>query len=57
MRRIDTMEHQKQKQKADKLAEVVRMWQERVKWWNDRVQVSQGFQVQGRAQRRGVRAN
>ena len=43
MRRIDTLEHQKQKQKADKLAEVVRMWQERVNWWNDEFKYRQGF--------------
>lgn len=34
LRRVDTLEHQKQKQKADKLEQVVRMWEERVKWWN-----------------------
>ena len=27
-RRIDTLEHQKQKQKADKLAKVIRLWEE-----------------------------
>ena len=43
MRRIDTMEHQKQKQKADKLAEVVRMWEERVKWWNTEFKYAKDF--------------
>ena len=43
MRRIDTIEHQKQKQKADKLAEVVRMWQERVKWWDTEFKYPKDF--------------
>ena len=43
MRRIDTVEHQKQKQKADKLAEVIRMWDERVKWWNSEFKYAKDF--------------
>ena len=42
-RRIDTLEHQRRKQKADKLAEVVRMWNERVKWWQTEFKVKPGF--------------
>ncbi len=52
MRQIDTVEHQKQKQKADKLAEVLRMWDERVKWWNAEFQYAKDFkykQPQGQA--------
>ncbi len=33
MRRIDTIEHQKQKEKTDKVEQVVHMWQNRVNWW------------------------
>ena len=33
MRRIDTLEFQKKKQKADKIESVLKMWDERVKWW------------------------
>ena len=47
MRRIDTLEHQKQKQKADKLAEVVRMWEERVKWWNAEFKYPKDFKYKG----------
>jgi hypothetical protein len=43
MRRIDTVEHQKQKEKADKLAQVVRMWEERVKWWNAEFKYAKDF--------------
>jgi tetratricopeptide (TPR) repeat protein len=34
LRRIDTVEFQKKKQKADKLAAVLQMWKQRVAWWN-----------------------
>ena len=43
MRRIDTVEHQKQKQKADKLAAVLRMWEERVKWWQNEFKYAKDF--------------
>jgi Ca-activated chloride channel family protein len=33
MRRIDTIEFQKKKEKADKIELVLKMWAERVKWW------------------------
>jgi tetratricopeptide (TPR) repeat protein len=46
-RRIDTVEHQKQKQKADKLAEVLRMWQERVNWWNAEFKYAKDFKYKG----------
>ena len=42
-RRIDTLEHQKQKEKAEKLVEVVRMWDERVKWWNAEFKYAKDF--------------
>ena len=42
-RRIDTLEHQKAKQKADKLAEVLRLWEERVKWWNTEFKYPKDF--------------
>ena len=47
LRRIDTLEHQRQKQKADKLAEVLRMWQERVKWWESKFKYPQDFKYKG----------
>ncbi len=47
MRRIDTLEHQKQKQKADKLAEVIRMWEERVKWWETQFKYRKDFKYTG----------
>ncbi len=47
MRRIDTLEHQKQKGKADKLAEVLRMWGERVKWWNAEFKYAKDFKYRG----------
>ena len=47
MRRIDTLEHQKQKEKADKLAEVVRMWEQRVKWWNAEYKYAKDFKYCG----------
>ena len=47
MRRIDTVEHQKQKQKADKLAEVLRLWDERVKWWNAEYKYANDFKYKG----------
>ncbi|NQT12597.1 MAG: hypothetical protein HQ582_07610, partial [Planctomycetes bacterium] len=34
MRQVDTLEFQQRKQKADKLGQVVEMWQARVAWWN-----------------------
>ena len=47
MRRIDTLEHQKQKQKADKLAEVIRMWEGRVKWWETQFKYRKDFKYAG----------
>ena len=46
-RRIDTLEHQKQKLKADKLAEVLRMWDERVRWWQSEFKYAKGFKYKG----------
>ncbi len=43
LRRIDTVEHQKQKQKSDRLTEVLRMWDERVKWWNAEFKYAKDF--------------
>jgi tetratricopeptide (TPR) repeat protein len=43
MRRIDTVEHQKRKQKADKLAQVLQMWNERVNWWNAEFKYAKDF--------------
>ncbi|HLA85461.1 MAG TPA: VIT domain-containing protein, partial [Thermoguttaceae bacterium] len=43
LRRIDTLEHQKQKKKASKLAKVLRMWKQRVKWWNTKFKYSEHF--------------
>jgi len=42
-RRIDTIEHQQRKQKADKLEEVVRIWHERVKWWEAEYKYAKDF--------------
>jgi Ca-activated chloride channel homolog len=47
MRRIDTVEHQKQKEKADKLVEVLRLWEERVKWWNSEFKYAKDFRYKG----------
>ena len=47
MRRIDTLEHQQAKQKADKLQAVVAMWQERVKWWEREFKYPEGFRYKG----------
>lgn len=46
-RRIDTIEHQRRKQKADKLADVLRMWDERVKWWNTKFEYPADFKYKG----------
>ena len=54
MRRIDTVEHQRQKQKADKLAEVLRMWEERVKWWNAEFKYAKDFKYKEPQDRRGA---
>lgn len=43
LRRIDTVEHQQKKQKADKVEEVVRLWEQRVKWWEAEYKVPVGF--------------
>ena len=45
-RQIDTLEHQKQKQKADKLLQVVSMWEQRVQWWNTQYKYPKDFKVQ-----------
>jgi tetratricopeptide (TPR) repeat protein len=47
MRRIDTIEHQKQREKADKTEEVVRMWQERVNWWTNEFKYPKDFKYAG----------
>ena len=47
MRRIDTIEHQKQKEKADKVEEVVHMWQERVNWWTNEYKYPKDFKYAG----------
>ncbi|MHC4399206.1 MAG: VIT domain-containing protein [Planctomycetota bacterium] len=43
MRRIDTLEHQNRKRKADKLAAVVNMWRDRVAWWNTEFKYPKDF--------------
>ena len=43
LRRIDTIEHQRQKEKTDKLEEVVHKWQDRVKWWETRFKYPKDF--------------
>jgi Ca-activated chloride channel homolog len=50
VRRIDTVEHQKRKEKADKLAEVIRMWNERVKWWDAEYKYPKDFKYKGEQQ-------
>jgi tetratricopeptide (TPR) repeat protein len=47
LRQVDTLEHQRLKQKADKLTEVLRMWQERVKWWETEFKYAKDFKYQG----------
>jgi tetratricopeptide (TPR) repeat protein len=42
-RRIDTLEHQKSKEKADKLDAAIRLWEERVQWWNTSFKYPQDF--------------
>ena len=51
MRRVDTVEHQKAKEKADKIEEVLRMWDERVKWWNAEYKYAKIFKYQGEPQK------
>jgi tetratricopeptide (TPR) repeat protein len=43
MRRIDTIEHQRRKQKGDKLAGVIKMWEDRVRWWNTEFKYEKDF--------------
>jgi hypothetical protein len=47
MRLTDTLEHQKQKEKADKVDEVVHMWQERVNWWTAEYKYPKDFKYPG----------
>ena len=54
MRRIDTIEHQKQKEKADKVEQVVRMWQERVNWWTNEYKYPKDFKYCGPGGTRGT---
>ena len=46
-RRIDTVEFQKKKQKADKLAAVLQMWQQRVAWWNGQYKYPKDLKYRG----------
>ncbi len=43
MRRIDTLEVQKRKEKGDKIEQVLKMWNERVKWWETEFKVPADF--------------
>jgi Ca-activated chloride channel homolog len=54
LRQIDTLEHQKQKQKADKLAAVIPMWEERVKWWNAKFKFSKDFKYKEEQEDHGM---
>ncbi len=47
LRRIDTVEFQKKKQKADKLAAVLEMWQQRVAWWNGQYKYPKDLKYSG----------
>ena len=53
LRRIDTLEHQQRKQKADKLEAVLAMWQERVQWWQQEFQVPKNFKYKGEQEQGG----
>ena len=46
-RRIDTVEFQKKKQKADKLAAVLAMWKQRVAWWNGEYKYPKDLKYRG----------
>jgi len=46
MRRIDTLEFQQRKERQDKLASVVAMWEERVKWWESQFKYPKDFKYQ-----------
>ena len=52
-RRIDTVEFQKKKQKADKLAAVLQMWQQRVAWWNGQYKYPKDLKYQRWRERGG----
>jgi tetratricopeptide (TPR) repeat protein len=47
LRRIDTVEFQKKKQKADKLAAVIQMWNQRVAWWNGEYKYPKDLKYRG----------
>jgi tetratricopeptide (TPR) repeat protein len=53
-RRIDTVEFQKKKQKADKLAAVLQMWQQRVAWWNGQYKYPKDLKYRGENERNDV---
>ncbi|MBN1908832.1 MAG: DUF2135 domain-containing protein [Pirellulales bacterium] len=46
LQRVDTLEHQRRKKKADKLTQVVQMWNQRVKWWNQKFTYPENFKYQ-----------
>jgi len=50
MKRIDTLEHQQRKQQADKLAAVLQLWQERVKWHQAKFKYPKNFKYKGPAE-------
>jgi len=46
-RRIDTIEMQRKKEQTDKLTDVVAMWQQRVKWWENEFKYPKDFKYKG----------
>ena len=57
LRRVDTLDHQKKKVRADKLDEVVKMWQGRVQWWETQSKYPAGFKYRKSAAKKSSQAN
>ena len=54
MRRIDTLEYQNKKRQADKIGQVVEMWQARVEWWNTKFKYPKDFKYKEPKEGAGV---
>jgi len=53
MKRIDTIEFQQRKQQADKLATVLRMWEDRVKWYETEFKYPKDFKYRAPEEKTG----
>ena len=54
MKRIDTIEFQQRKQQADKLATVLQMWEDRVKWYETEFKYLKDFKYRAPEEKNGV---